>query len=70
MTMRHSDYEVIARGFLANYHNGDYALVDGWRRNADRRWCLTLQFVISLCEGKHLTVAGGEHVTEEKNGKT
>lgn len=42
--------EEIAQRFLTDYHGGDTALIEGWRRNADRRWCLTLQLCKSFMD--------------------
>ena len=42
--------EQIAHRFLSDMHNGDTALIDGWRKNANRQWCLTLQLCKSFMD--------------------
>ena len=42
--------EQIAFRFLKDYHQDDQGLVEGWRRNSDRRWNLTVQLCHSFLE--------------------
>ena len=44
--------EQIAFRFLVDMHNGDTALINGWRREARREWCLTLQLCVSFMDGR------------------
>jgi hypothetical protein len=42
--------EQMTHRFLVDLHEGDVRLVDHWRKEADRRWYLTLQLVTSLMD--------------------
>jgi hypothetical protein len=42
--------EQIAFRFLVDMHNGDTALIESWRREARREWCLTLQLCVSFMD--------------------
>ena len=42
--------EEIAFRFLVDFHNGDTELIKGWRSNARREWCLTLQLCMSYAD--------------------
>lgn len=60
--------EEIAHRFLTDYHSGDTALVDGWKRNADRRWCLALQLCKSFVEeieALHSAIQGERKLCED-----
>lgn len=40
--------EETAFRFLVDMHNGDQALIEGWRSEARREWCLALQLCRSI----------------------
>jgi hypothetical protein len=56
--MKNETADELAYRFLVDYHQGDEALIQGWRKNADRRWCITLQLCHSLLERRSQEING------------